>query len=38
VPKAVGVAVALLVCGHWMLNTMLSFTRQLFDSIPQLLG
>jgi flagellar biosynthesis protein FliQ len=38
VPKAVGVAIALLVCGHWMLNTMLTFTRQLFQSIPQLLG
>jgi flagellar biosynthesis protein FliQ len=38
VPKAVGVAIALLVCGHWMLNTMLTFTSQLFESIPSLLG
>ena len=38
VPKAVGVAIALLVCGHWMLNTMITFTQQLFQSIPHLLG
>jgi flagellar biosynthetic protein FliQ len=38
VPKAVGVAVALLVCGHWMLTTIVSFTQELFQQIPQLLG
>jgi flagellar biosynthesis protein FliQ len=37
VPKAVGVGVALLVCGHWMLTTMVSFTQQLFTQIPNLL-
>ena len=38
VPKAIGVAVALLVCGHWMLTTMITFTSQLFGSIPSLLA
>jgi flagellar biosynthesis protein FliQ len=38
VPKAVGVAVALLICGHWMLNTLISFTTDLFHSIPQFVG
>lgn len=38
VPKAVGVAIALLICGHWMLNTLISFTDDLFRSIPQLTG
>jgi flagellar biosynthetic protein FliQ len=38
VPKAVGCAVALLLCGHWMLNTLVSFTRDLFQQIPNLLG
>lgn len=38
VPKAVAVGVALLICGHWMLTTMLSFTTQLFDQIPSLLN
>lgn len=37
VPKAVGVAVALLVCGHWMLETIVGFTDDLFASIPQML-
>lgn len=37
VPKAVGVDVALLVCGHWMLTTMGSFTQELFAQILSLL-
>jgi flagellar biosynthesis protein FliQ len=37
VPKVLGVAVALLVSGHWMLTTMISFTTELFHGIPQLL-
>lgn len=38
VPKVIGVALALLICGHWMLTTMMSFTQQLFESIPAMLG
>lgn len=38
VPKAVGCGVALLVCGHWMLTTMVTFTQQLFAGLPGLLG
>ncbi len=38
VPKAVGVGIALLLCGHWMLDTIVSFTQQLYHSIPSLLG
>ncbi|RMI03551.1 flagellar biosynthesis protein FliQ [Cellulomonas triticagri] len=38
VPKAIAAAVALLVCGHWMIAEMVSFTQQLFDRIPALLG
>jgi len=37
VPKVVGVGIALLLSGTWMLDTMLSFTRQLFTQIPNLL-
>lgn len=37
VPKLVGVGVALLVSGAWMLHTLVSFTQQLFDQIPSLL-
>jgi flagellar biosynthetic protein FliQ len=37
VPKAVGVGIALLLCGHWMLQTIVSFTQELYTSIPTLL-
>ncbi len=38
VPKAVCCSLALLVCGHWMLTTMISFTTDLFQGIPQMLA
>jgi flagellar biosynthesis protein FliQ len=38
VPKVIGVAIALLVCGHWMLNTIVGFTQDLFQSIPSMIG
>ena len=38
VPKAVGVAIALAVCGHWMISEMVAFTHDLFTRIPGLLG
>lgn len=38
VPKLVGVGIALLVCGNWMLHTMVTFTQKLFESIPSLLS
>ncbi|MGO4384492.1 flagellar biosynthesis protein FliQ [Specibacter sp. RAF43] len=37
VPKAVGVALALLVSGHWMITEIVTFTNELFDKIPALL-
>ena len=37
VPKAVGVGVALLVTGNWMVHEMVSFTTSLFGQIPDLL-
>ncbi|MCZ9882706.1 flagellar biosynthesis protein FliQ [Arthrobacter sp. B2a2-09] len=38
VPKAVAVAVALVVCGHWMITETVSFTNDLFARIPGLIG
>jgi len=38
VPKVVAIGFALLVTGHWMISEMVSFTRQMFDKIPALLG
>jgi flagellar biosynthetic protein FliQ len=38
VPKLIGVGVALLVCGNWMLHTLVDFTNELFAMIPSLLS
>lgn len=38
VPKAVAVAIAMVLCGNWMLAEMVSFTQGLFDMLPRLLG
>jgi flagellar biosynthetic protein FliQ len=37
VPKAIGVGVALLLSGNWMLHQMTSYTTNLFEQIPTLL-
>ncbi len=37
VPKLVGVGVALLVCGNWMLHELMAFTVDLFARVPDLL-
>jgi len=38
VPKVVGVAITLLVAGHWMLGQVVQFTQQLFAQLPDLLS
>jgi flagellar biosynthesis protein FliQ len=38
VPKLVGVGVALLLSGNWMLHTLIDFTQDLFELIPTLLA
>jgi flagellar biosynthesis protein FliQ len=38
VPKLVGVAVVILVSGHWMLDQAVDFTNELFTALPQLLA
>jgi flagellar biosynthetic protein FliQ len=38
VPKAIAVAMALIVSGHWMISELVSFTQAMFDKIPSLLG
>lgn len=38
VPKILATGVVVLLCGHWMLNTLIDFTHQLFNSIPTLIG
>ncbi len=38
VPKVVAVGIALLISGHWMMTTLVSFTRELFAQLPNLLS
>jgi flagellar biosynthetic protein FliQ len=38
VPKLIGVGLALLISGNWMLHTLIAFTQDLFERIPTLLG
>jgi flagellar biosynthetic protein FliQ len=38
VPKMAGVALTIVICGHWMLNTLIGFTDQLFQMIPLLVS
>ena len=38
VPKALGVGLALLIAGHWMIQESVSFTNDLFERIPHVLG
>ncbi|MCU1428422.1 MAG: flagellar biosynthetic protein FliQ [Actinomycetia bacterium] len=37
VPKLAGVALVLVIAGHWMLGEIIGFTHNLFDMIPSLL-
>ena len=38
IPKLIGMAVALMVAGPWMLRELVSYTRTLIESIPSLVG
>jgi len=38
IPKAIGVSVALVVCGSWMISTIVQYTEALFKMIPGLLN
>lgn len=38
VPKLVAVAVVIVVAGNWMLGQVVAFTRDLFDTLPRLVG
>ncbi|HJV79598.1 MULTISPECIES: flagellar biosynthesis protein FliQ [Oxalobacteraceae] len=38
IPKLIGVFVAMIVAGPWMLTVMLDFMRQMFSSIPGMVG
>ena len=38
VPKAIAVGLAILFSGNWMLHEMTTYTTQLYEKIPMLLG
>lgn len=38
IPKLVGTFLVLILAGPWMLGMMVDYIRQLFESIPQLIG
>ena len=38
VPKVVGIGIALIISGNWMLHTLMTFTVNLFERIPALLS
>lgn len=38
IPKLIGIAVVLMISGSWMLQTLVTYTRDLFMSIPRLMG
>ncbi|HEY8538101.1 MAG TPA: flagellar biosynthesis protein FliQ [Steroidobacteraceae bacterium] len=38
IPKLIGMAVALLIAGSWMLKVIVGYTRELFEAIPGLIG
>lgn len=38
IPKLVGIFVALVVAGPWMLTIMLDYMRELFTNIPNMIG
>ena len=38
IPKLIAISLALMVAGPWMLKVLVSYTRELFESIPQLIN
>lgn len=38
IPKLIGMVLALMVTGHWLLGVAVDFTRHLYQSIPHLIG
>lgn len=38
IPKLIGIFIVLVIAGPWMLSVILDYTRQVFASLPNLLG
>jgi flagellar biosynthetic protein FliQ len=37
-PKLVAISLVIAIAGHWMLGDIVGFTKQLYESIPKLVG
>ena len=38
IPKVIALSITLIVGGPWMLDTLINYTRQMFEDIPGLIG
>ena len=38
IPKLIAISMALMIAGPWMLKVLVAYTRELFESIPQLIN
>ena len=38
IPKVLALALTIVIAGPWMLKVIISYTRELFESIPSLIG
>ena len=38
IPKLIAISAALMIAGPWMLKVLVSYTRELFESIPSLIN
>jgi flagellar biosynthesis protein FliQ len=38
IPKLIAISLALMIAGPWMLKVLIAYTRELFESIPQLIN
>jgi flagellar biosynthetic protein FliQ len=38
IPKLLGLAATMVIAGPWMLKVLIGYTRELFQSIPGLIG
>lgn len=38
IPKLIGMAITLVIAGPWMLKVIVSYTRELFENIPGMIG
>ena len=38
IPKLIGMAITLVIAGPWMLKLIVGYTRELFESIPGMIG